>query len=187
MVGMCVRYHTQIYLARKEERLKQDAKTLGKYMRLDGLTGLQNRLALEEDAKAVHGEEMTVYMIDINYFKEINDRYGHLAGDAILKETGTILQQLFPEGRYYRYGGDEFLVLSGAHPEKCYREEAYRFDKEIPGTVCQVALSIGSAEGAPSSYDELFEQISRADAALYSAKVRAHSPEFGGHDRRQRS
>jgi len=185
IVGMCVRYHTQVYLGRKEERLKHGTKMLEQTIRMDGLTGLQNRLALEEDAKSVHGEPVTAYMIDINSFKAINDRYGHLTGNAVLKETGIVLQRLFPKGRYYRYGGDEFLVLCAANPERCYGKEIYQFEMPVSGISCPVSLSIGSADGTPSAYDELFELISRADAALYAVKARAHSPEFGGHDRRQ--
>jgi len=186
IVGMCVRFETQIYLARKEERLKADAVLLEKHMRQDALTGLQNRLALEEDAGKADGKPLSVYMIDINYFKEINDRHGHITGDAILKEVGAILRSLYPEARYYRYGGDEFLVLSGENPERNYAGMSYTFQKQTPSVRCDVTLSIGEAAGTPETYDAVFELISRADAALYAAKARTHSPELGGHDRRRR-
>lgn len=186
IVGMCIRFDTQIYLGRKEERLKSDSKALEEHMRQDGLTGLQNRLALEEDAKHVNGKRVVAYMIDVNYFKEINDRYGHVAGDAILKEISSILPRLYPGARYYRYGGDEFLVLSRKNPEQNYADMIYSFRKQTPKGICEVAMSIGNAQGTPETYDDLFELISRADAALYTIKARTHSPEHGGHDRRRR-
>ncbi len=186
IVGMCIRFYTQIYLGRKEGRLKSDAKILEQYMRQDGLTGLQNRLALEEDAKNVDGRPMTAYMIDVNSFKMINDRYGHITGDAILKETGAILQRLFPKARYYRYGGDEFLVLSGREKGQNYGESVYAFQTNTAQGTCDVSLSIGSAGGTPETYDGLFEMISRADKALYEIKARMHSPRYGGQDRRRR-
>ena len=184
IVGMCVRYDTQLYLARKEDRMQNEALVLEKYMRQDALTGLQNRLALEEFAKEVDGSPLTAFMVDINYFKEINDRYGHITGDSILKETGSILRSLYPGASYYRYGGDEFLVLSGKNPEQNYSEISYSFDTETEKSVLRITLSIGAADGSPANYDELFKLISRADEKLYSVKAILHSPEHGGHDRR---
>ncbi len=177
-VSMCIQYHTQLYLVRKEERLEEISHR-------DALTGLRNRLALEEDAKRLHGNDIIAYMIDIDYFKEINDHYGHVIGDEILKETGLTLQKLYPEALCYRYGGDEFLVLSKGDVLKNYIGEEYKFIKQTPNGVCSINLSIGHAKGKPQSYDELFELISKADSELYRVKIRTHSVEFGGHERRQ--
>ena len=112
-------------------------------------------------------------MIDINYFKKINDHYGHVAGDQILKETSSILKKLFPGARYYRYGGDEFLVLTYKPAQDNYGATTYEFTHEMSGV--SVSLSIGSAQGDPASYDELFELVSKADKALYTVKERTHS------------
>ena len=151
--------------------------------RHDALTGLQNRLALETDAHQMDGRNMTAYMIDINYFKEINDQYGHAAGDALLQETSGILKQLFPEAHYYRYGGDEFLVLTYKPAVDNYGAETYLLQSNSAGL--NMLLSIGNAQGAPFTYDDLFTLISRADKALYTVKKRTHSAEHGGHDRRK--
>ena len=178
-VSMCIQYHMQLYLVRKEERLEEISHR-------DALTGLRNRLCLEEDAKRMHGSPITAYMIDIDYFKEINDHYGHVAGDEILKETGTILQRLYPEAFCYRYGGDEFLVLSKGEGTHNYTGEEYEFTKQSPKGAVKINLSIGCAKAEPQSYDELFDLISTADAELYKVKIRTHSPEHGGHERRKR-
>jgi len=179
VIGMCVHFHTQLYLAQKEKRLTEASH-------MDSLTGLRNRLTLEEDVKKVCGTTLKAYMIDIDYFKEINDRYGHAMGDAILKETGNVLQELFPGALLYRYGGDEFLILSKGGDSHHYSEPSYSFKKQDSGREVTVSLSIGYAKGEPQSYEEVFDLISRADAALYEVKALTHSPEHGGHDRRQR-
>ena len=177
-VGMCVQYHTQLYLAQKEKRLLESS-------RRDALTKLRNRLALEEDVNGLYGTTVVAYMVDIDYFKEFNDRYGHAMGDEILKEAGNVLRKLYPDALLYRYGGDEFLILSKCD-DSHYTGASYSFKINSPGQVLTVAISIGCAKGEPQSYGEMFDLISRADAALYATKVRTHSPEHGGHDRRQR-
>ena len=178
-----VRYHGMISISSHTVRLTKDNTTLEITSRHDGLTGLLNRLALEDDAQKIDGREMTVYMIDINYFKEINDQYGHVAGDTILKETSERLKRLFPEGQHYRYGGDEFLVIVFQSAEEEYSSDTYEFTEEQYGV--KLLLSIGKAQGSPADYQGFFDMISSADKALYIVKERTHSAEFGGHDRRK--
>lgn len=178
-VGMCVQYHTRFYLAKKEERLEEMSHR-------DALTGLRNRLALEEDAKKICNRPLTAYMIDIDYFKEINDRYGHAMGDEILQKTGEVLQKLYPDALCYRYGGDEFLVLDRNSTANNYPADEYSFANENPDGPKSISLSIGQASGEPQTYDEVFALITTADKALYEVKARSHSPEHGGRDRRKR-
>ena len=181
MASNTILYHGQISVSTKAIRLMENNEALESASRRDGLTGLLNRLALEEDAKLADGRRMTAYMVDINYFKEINDRHGHAAGDAILREVSEILKQLYPGAHYYRYGGDEFLVLTYKAPEDNFGSDVYDFAKDQ----IRVLLSIGNAQGEPADYQEVFDLISRADKALYVTKQRTHSVEFGGHDRRK--
>ena len=178
-----IRCHVQISVSSKAIRLMENNDALETASRRDGLTGLQNRLALEADAAAADGRKTTAYMIDINYFKEINDKYGHIAGDTILREVSETLKHLFPGAHYYRYGGDEFLVLTHKPAEDNYGSDTFDFKQEQYGV--RVFLSIGNAQGSPANYHELFDLISRADKALYVTKQRTHSVEFGGHDRRK--
>ncbi|PLO93991.1 hypothetical protein CWN13_31995, partial [Klebsiella pneumoniae] len=94
----------------------------------DSLTGLRNRHHLDEAlhsqmALAVHTHTpLSCLMIDIDHFKTINDRYGHEAGDLVIKSVATIVQRAVRDiGMAFRYGGEEFLVLlpgideAGAH------------------------------------------------------------------------
>ena len=163
-------------------RMEEDNRALRDVSRHDALTGLLNRMALEADACRMLGRNLTVYMIDINYFKEVNDQYGHAAGDALLRETGEILKHLYPDGHYYRYGGDEFLVLTHRPAHENYGAETYDLRHSTCGV--RMLLSIGSAQDTPMTYSDLFALISRADKALYTVKKRTHSAEYGGHERR---
>lgn len=178
-----IRCHVQLRVSADKLRLIETNDALENASRRDGLTGLQNRLALDVDAEKSNGRKTTVYMIDINYFKEINDRHGHVAGDMILREVSDTLPRMFPGGHPYRYGGDEFLVLTHKPPEENYGSDTYDFTQEKYGV--KVTLSIGNAQGEPRNAQELFELISLADKALYVTKARTHSAEFGGHDRRK--
>lgn len=184
-VGMAVRYHTQVHLSNQSVSLRETNKRLEYNSRHDNLTGLRNRQALDEDAHALSGKALAVYMIDINYFKEINDEHGHTVGDAVLRETSDAIKRLYPDCHRYRYGGDEFLVLREIEKTEVYDRDTYHFDWRSARDSVSVLLSIGAAEGTPSSHEELFTLISQADAALYDVKKRTHSPQFGGHDRRQ--
>ena len=178
-----IRYHTQVNISSKTIQLTEANAALENASRRDGLTGLLNRLALEEDAGNTDGRRMTAYMVDVNYFKEFNDRHGHAAGDAVLRAVSETLEHLYPGGHYYRYGGDEFLVLTYKSPADNYGSDTFDLTEEKFGL--KVLLSIGNAQGSPESYEDLFDLISRADKALYVTKQRTHSAEFGGHDRRK--
>lgn len=181
MAGMVVRYHSQIRNCERAVRLKKSNEMLEYATRHDGLTGLRNRRALDEDVIDLVGKTMSVFMIDIDYFKEINDTYGHTAGDRVLKETARRIKALFPDNRIYRYGGDEFLVMG--EQEQLYTEDTCSF--QVPAvSKDRIGLSIGYARGDVGDYDQLFKLISTADAGLYRVKRKTHSPENGGHERR---
>ena len=171
IVGMIVRYHSQVRMAEKSIELERNNLLLEYVNRHDALTGLRNRLALDEDAEETLHSPVAACMIDINYFKEFNDTYGHGVGDAVLKVTARLLKELYPRCRCYRYGGDEFLVLG---PEAgAYDKDTYVFtDPGIPNT--EIVLSIGRARGQPVNHDEFFALIAEADANLYEVKSRTH-------------
>ena len=182
-VGMIVRCVVQVRMSEKAVQLKKNNALLVHANRHDALTGLRNRLALDEDAEEIVGHDVAAYMIDIDYFKEINDTYGHAAGDAALRAVAVRLKELFPGSRCYRYGGDEFLVLcTEGKPDI---EEVYSFaDSSVPKE--KILLCVGKAEGKPEDQDQLFTLIAAADAGLYEVKRKTHTPSLGGHDRRRR-
>ena len=91
-------------------RAKQLADTLS---RTDSLTGLANRRALIEAAEATLPEVLALAIFDIDRFKAVNDTYGHLAGDAVLRSVGRMMdEELGALGRVARVGGEEFALLS---------------------------------------------------------------------------
>jgi len=91
---------------------------LAQQVRLDSLTGAYNRFALNEQLQQQYEHAiakqtlLAVYMIDVDYFKNYNDYYGHLKGDYILKTLVQTIQQILPENGFLaRYGGEKFAVL----------------------------------------------------------------------------
>src|SRR5690242_7963164 len=93
-------------------------RALAESARTDPLTGLGNRLRLWEDLQSVHGQaeryghRYAMALCDVDHFKAYNDRYGHPAGDEVLRAVGQMLAaQCRTADRAYRYGGEEFLVL----------------------------------------------------------------------------
>jgi len=80
----------------------------------DGLTGLPNRRALEEQLRALGGD-YTIAMVDVDHFKSFNDTHGHDIGDQVLKLVAARLDEVEGGGRAFRYGGEEFTVLFPGH------------------------------------------------------------------------
>lgn len=183
ITGLIGRYYSELTSARKSVELEHSNDQLFYTNRHDGLTGLRNRKALEEDSEKIINTQVTAYMIDINYFKEINDNYGHAVGDDVLRETAKWLKSVFKADRCYRYGGDEFLILGSE--EDSYEDDTCTLTiAEMHGK--KILLSIGRADGEPKDHDELFRLIAKADESLYKVKKRTHSPEYGGHGERKK-
>ncbi|WP_457640942.1 EAL domain-containing protein [Persephonella sp.] len=152
-----------------------------KKMYFDPLTGAYNRLFLYENSELFKYYPFTVFVIDIDYFKRINDTYGHEVGDKVLKETTErISKYLRSEDLLIRYGGEEFLLLIRSDPNspdyrknilnlaKRIKNEVEFFPFEIGNIKLKVTVSIGI-----NFYDHeksIEEAVKNADIALYSAK-----------------
>ena len=149
----------------------------------DGLTGLYNRRHFDnkiiEEARRAHRQKHDLYLalLDVDNLKELNDKYGHPAGDKLLSSVGSILKSCIREDVDwpFRYGGDEFCVILSQVSQKqaCMTTERIleKFnDKKLPLT----GLSIGLAKFIRSEDTKLPEDIAalvrRADNALYKAK-----------------
>jgi diguanylate cyclase (GGDEF)-like protein len=165
----------QVFAVDKVESLAQEVY---KMALLDPLTGLFNRRYIEqrlEDEIARsqrHGRPLSVIMFDLDEFKQVNDTYGHGAGDALLKAFAEKLSKATRgSDASARYGGDEFLVvLPECKPENVQhvlkRLEGIRV--EIEGRTLPIALSAGWAELLSGEVAK--ELLARADAALYANK-----------------
>jgi len=109
----------------------------------DGLTGLPARRALHE-ALLRAGRRYTVAMVDVDHFKQFNDRYGHDVGDQVLRMVGAALAQVSGGGKAFRYGGEEFaLVFSGRTVDECapHLEELRRTVEATTGSTVIMARS----------------------------------------------
>ena len=148
---------------------------------IDGLTGIFNRryfekqIADELERSRRYDTELTVVMVDIDHFKRLNDEFGHLLGDEVLRQVSSIFsQQLRKNDVVCRYGGEEFAILlpqtnfqqAQAVAEKLRKVvEAWQF----PGVPRPVTISSGVAS-CPAHGATRDDVVKAADAALYTAK-----------------
>jgi len=147
----------------------------------DGLTGLDNRrrfddtLAYEITRAKRYRRPLSLLLIDIDHFKAVNDRFGHLTGDHVLQEVARLLKHAAVNDSVARYGGEEIaIILVETMLEQavamaaglCRDIEAARF--AFQGNTVDVTVSIGCADLKPSEAPS--ELLARADDALYRAK-----------------
>lgn len=138
----------------------------------DALTKTRNRLALRHDYDLYQGHDVTVMMLDLNSFKEINDTRGHEEGDRILRETGKLLTDTFGPEHCYRYGGDEFLVIVPDMAPAEFRERLQAMNQNRPvldGTD-RVSFSTGVVHAMLQDSDMLRTLITGADEKMYEEK-----------------
>lgn len=150
---------------------------------LDGLTRLYNRAAFDQNLarlanlRHLFGQPASLFLIDVDEFKSINDTYGHPGGDAALKALSECLSRVFPRRNdcVARFGGDEFAVILGDTPIKDAVRLGHRLldavhetKLEHDGREIEFTISIGIAEIGPVEDPALW--VSRADQGLYTAK-----------------
>jgi len=186
--GQATHYVTtfaDITLQKKEEEAIQKLnEELAELAIRDGLTGLYNhrtfyKLLEDEFVRAQRfNHPVSLLLLDIDHFKHVNDTYGHLAGDAILKGLGELLgRQARAIDRVCRYGGEEITVIlpetdldAAANMAERMRAavEAQSFDVEA-GAPVKITVSIGVASW-PAQADNMQTLVAAADAAMYAAK-----------------
>ncbi|MBN2739106.1 MAG: GGDEF domain-containing protein [Spirochaetales bacterium] len=162
---------------------KERDKTLRNIQRIDTMTGKGKHSHREKQAKEQIKIMLQVYsvmMIDIDHFKQINDRYGHLTGDRVLSELGALIldKGIFRDHDYCaRFGGEEFLVILPSTNSPAALEPAVRLQNALKKRKFktdskesfQISLSIGISQYHPNDADA-DAIIQRADKALYYAK-----------------
>lgn len=171
----------------KSEKLEQVNQRLEYLSRMDYLTDLPNRRYFNETADEVYEKAQAdslpicCALIDIDFFKQYNDYYGHIAGDECLKKIAwAIRDQLHGTGFFAaRFGGEEFVILfpETALPEAwkmCRKVQAAIEKLQIPHAKSSVApyvtVSIGIVSMTPDQHSTGTELIQKADQALYLAK-----------------
>ncbi|MCP4721444.1 MAG: GGDEF domain-containing protein [Desulfobacteraceae bacterium] len=186
MAFMASRANNEYWGALENEfLLEEKTKDLEKISQKDGLTSLYNRryfdtaFALEWKRGRRNQTGIAMMICDIDDFKQVNDAFGHLAGDEYLKLTARILDQVFQRESdiVARYGGDEFVALMpeaslenmAALSEKVRKKMAETPLKFESHTI-HTSVSLGVAAITPQRSGEKELLIARADAALYTAK-----------------
>ena len=175
-----------------EQELIKLQKELEELSFKDGLTGVANRRMFDsvietEWLKARQNKQpLSLIIIDIDFFKEYNDFYGHLQGDDCLKQVAETLNNVKARSRDFfgRFGGEEFIMLLPEADENAAWSIAERcrqalFKKQIPHEQSKVSqlltISLGVSTMIPSQDDEHNELISRADKQLYQAKQKGRN------------
>lgn len=178
-----VKVFVDLYSRRKQ--IEEQNALLNGLALHDGLTGLFNRRHMEEILKkefgraARYGTDLSCLLMDLDFFKDVNDTYGHCFGDLVLKEFSTILKTNFRDSDFaFRYGGEEFMVLL---PQTAM--EGARKSAEKIRTICQnktyqdanhtaaVTVSIGLATVNAHKPQRPEDLLAYADKALYMAKA----------------
>jgi len=168
------------------KRLQHKLEDLAYY---DELTHILNRRAFFEQCEAYldhmsHASTISIILFDIDYFKRINDSYGHYVGDRLLAHVAQVCREyLGEEAVFARYGGEEFVIaLPGKSAPEGYalaeqlRSQLSMRPAQIAETSITVTSSFGVAEVAHATGETLHQLLHRADEALYQAKR-------GGRDR----
>ncbi len=155
---------------------------------MDGLTRIPNkRFCLEHLAREMsrakrHQRPISILMFDIDHFKEVNDRYGHLAGDRILVRLVQILKgRIRKEDLFGRFGGEEFMIISTETTEPKARRFAEklralveRTDFRVGDQIVPITISIGVLQ-MPFSITDPLLLVSMVDERMYAAKERGRN------------
>ncbi|MBT1260547.1 diguanylate cyclase [Pseudomonas sp. VS40] len=177
-------------LAERVANMEQEAQGYREHLEvqrqkalIDPLTGLPNRAAwserLDQEVNDWHqrGNSLSLAMLDLDHFKRINDGYGHLAGDKVLKIIASVLRKrLRPSDFIARFGGEEFVLLmpDSSLADALAAGEVLRAAIEacpfhFKGEPVTITVSMGVAQFQPGERSDL--ALKRADAALYRAKA----------------
>ena len=169
------------------DQIERENKELQQKSEMDPLTGLANRFRLNEYAEkafqnaAVEGYILGIEILDIDFFKEFNDNYGHQRGDECLIRVADALRKLTVQGNIFcaRYGGDEFILIY----EKYDREEIQRLSGLLKEEIAamkikhqfsrvsdEVTLSQGICFGIPKEDQRVWDYLYQADKMLYKVK-----------------
>ncbi len=166
----------------KQREMIQKLETMASY---DDLTQVYNRRRLMEEAKKAalrvmrHKSFLSVLMIDIDFFKNINDKYGHLAGDEVIKTViRSCEERLRSTDIIGRYGGEEFIIIlpeanlkNSLRIAEHIRKHVEDMEVTYDGAVIKVTISIGVASNESNAETiNVMKVIDDADLALYNAK-----------------
>ncbi len=166
-------------------KLENANKKLTELAMLDPLTHLRNRLTMEYDIENIihafeeHHVHYAVCQLDLDWFKSVNDTYGHLVGDYVLERVARLLEKaLRDEDRVYRSGGEEFIILlnrieltEASERLEQVRHAIKNFAFENNGAQFHITVSIGLYHSSLLKAKDVHDVLKAADDALYQAKA----------------
>lgn len=174
---------------KREKMLRSHSEILKKEATTDSLTNICNRrffdahyeMAVADAKRQKH--PLSIFMVDIDFFKSYNDYYGHIAGDNVIKLVAGALKSQLSRATdiVARYGGEEFVLIMPHLPQKIAEQFAEKLrnvvlNLEIPHIKSrpfnQITISIGLYTGIPENDDNL---LNKADSALYQAKLKGRN------------
>ncbi|MDX2506240.1 MAG: GGDEF domain-containing protein [Gammaproteobacteria bacterium] len=167
-----------------EFELNTANRALEKLATTDVLTDVHNRRSIEKLGKALEAESLrylvhySVFMLDVDHFKQVNDRWGHKTGDLVLRQIALKIRSQLREGdNIGRWGGEEFIILTKQISHDASVEFANRLCQTISkleyDSIGHITISIGVASNHTK---EKFDGVLlRADQALYLAKQRGRN------------
>jgi two-component system cell cycle response regulator len=157
-------------------RLRAERDSLRTDVRLDALTQVLNRKALDRALAELEADdaELSVVFLDVDHFKSINDTFGHSAGDRALAALGRLLvDQLRPNDVVGRYGGEEFLIVlrdAGGDVARRVAERIRQSLAETPVSGIARGITVSAGVACRAQGETVSNLVARADFALYSAK-----------------
>ncbi len=172
-------------VADRTKELQAANERLQALMMQDGLTGIRNRRYFDEKIQQEwqrclrSAKSLSILLIDIDYFKDFNDQYGHLVGDECLKLVAGVIDRCVtrPSDSVARYGGEEFVVIlpetdvpGALHVADNIRTSVEQCQMRVDSNLVQVTISIGVSAMIPDEQVSPHQAIALADRALYMAK-----------------
>lgn len=158
------------------KKIEHDHHSLEDAAEIDHLTGTYNRRAFENQLRTLKQEiangtleKLGAFLLDVDHFKELNDKLGHFAGDAVLKKVTEIVKSIAGEQSIFRFGGDEFVVILQNTSDEALASIAEVIRSECEKSLNGCTVSIGVAK-IPKDTHSIEQLIEFADKALYISK-----------------
>ncbi len=153
----------------------QERLTLKNELGVDSLTGVGSRRAMQQCFKQLsERQDYQFVILDIDHFKQVNDQYGHLIGDEVLKILGQVLSGVDQEAAAFRYGGDEFCLVffhtDDAAARQVIRHVSEEFSAQVRRRFSWLSLTLSTGYSASYAQQTPLQTFQQADQALYRAK-----------------
>lgn len=167
----------------RERQHYSDKNVLAEAASRDYLTNLLNHRSFQEVLRKdlEKGLDFFLVLTDIDKFKSINDQYGHVTGDKVLRQIGAIITSIIPEneGKVFRYGGEEFAIILYHHEQYVVNKLLVEIKQTVSnhvfyseGRAFSVTMSFGSGKQNGEKSNQLVEKV---DKLLYEAKDRGRN------------